>query len=258
MSIHLHISLFHCLCLSCIFILHSLDTLDSKVRELKDSANKRENPWESFNNTAIVTETSPSVSAVSSSSPHSSPHLHHRPLLSDGGASPRDLSPSRRTDDSGKERSGSGNSSDGSTRLQVEGSEERQQHRRNLSDSVTIARSGGSAEESSEGIDTSDGGKPSKLHIARHARHHSLTEPVRTREETSSKEEDSELVRTMKEGDQSWAQQQRAITEDVTDFVNKLRGKDEGYYGTKSVAFCYSGKEIEDPTKFYCIRSSLQ
>ena len=202
---------------------HRLDTVDSKVRELKDSANKRDNPWEA---TPIVSETSPSVSAVSSSSPHSSPHLRHRPLLSDGGASPRDLSPNRRTDDSGKERSGSGNSSDGSTRLQVEGSDERQQHRRNLSDSVTLARSGGSAEESSEGIDSSDGGRPSKLHVAKHARHHSLTEPVRAREETSSREEEGELLRTVKEGDQGWAQQQRAITEEVTDFVNKLRGKD--------------------------------
>ena len=114
----------------------------------------------------------------------------------------------------------------GSTRLQVEGSDERQQHRRNLSDSVTLARSGGSAEESSEGIDSSDGGRPSKLHVAKHARHHSLTEPVRAREETSSREEDGELLRTVKEGDQGWAQQQRAITEEVTDFVNKLRGKD--------------------------------
>ena len=47
-----------------------------------------------------------------------------------------------------------------------------------------------------------------------------------SREETSSKEEEGELLRTVKEGDQVWAQQQRAITEEVTDFVNKLRGKE--------------------------------
>ena len=228
-----------CTCLSvclshCLSLLHRLDSVDSKVRELRDTASKRENPWESFNATAIstISETSSSVSAVSSSSPHSSPHLRHRPLLSDGAPSPRDLSPSARktNDTTGKERSGSGNSSDGSTRLQVEGSHEKQ-HRRNLSDSMTLARSGGSVEDnSSEGIDSSDGGRPSKL--AKHVRHHSLTEPVRMREE-NSREDDGELLQPVKEGEQSWAQQQRVITEEVTDFVNKLRGKEDGSVDTE-------------------------
>ena len=216
-----------------------LETLDSKARELRDAANKRENLWESFNATpaSAIDETSPSVSAITSSSPYASPHLRHKCPASEGTASPHDQYLfSQRKEDGEKEQSRSSNSCEDSTHLQPESTDSKH-HRRNLSDSVTLARSSSVDESSSEAVgageeeslDSSDGGKPSKLGGGRqrHVRHHSLTESVKTRDEIG-KEESGELLKALKEGDvhgEKWVQQQRAISEEVTDFVNKLRGR---------------------------------
>lgn len=215
----------------------SLEKLDAKVRETRETTSKRESPRESTVAGPVTSlDEHPSNLTISSSSPSSSPKLKHHTTAGENhqtATQSRDPSPNRRRKEEEKQdRSGSGNLSDCPTYLQVEGMDSKQlHHRRNLSDSVTLSRSGSTDQDTTDGggegrEDSVDGGGSSKTLSSRswHVRHHSLTDTV-----TSSKQhenEEVELLRTVREGEVgsgNWPQQ-RAFIDEIADFVNKLRG----------------------------------
>ena len=222
--------------------LSSLEKLDAKVRETREMASKKESARELT--TAAATDDHPSTLSVNFSSPYSSPKMKkHTTTASESqqttaaATAPvsRDPSPIRgRKEEGKKERSDSGNLYDSSTHLQVEGTDGKQlHHRRNLSDSITLSRSGSTDQDPTEGEgvgggggDTVDGSGLSKAAGSRsgHVRHHSLTDTISTSKQ--HEEEEGELVRTVREGEVASGnlQLQRAFSEEIADFVNKLRG----------------------------------